>query len=70
MVVLFALGVVSIFWMAVVAAVVYGEKVVPFGDRLTRPLTLALVILGIWVAAAPTSVPGLKQPSPGSLQMK
>ncbi len=63
MVVLFALGVMSLFWMAVVAAVIYAEKVTPFGARISRPLSVILVALGIWVAVAPSSVPGLTQPA-------
>ena len=62
MVVLFALGVMSIFWMAVVAAVIFVEKVTPFGARLTRPLALALVAFGLWVGASPSTVPGLTDP--------
>jgi predicted metal-binding membrane protein len=57
MVVLFALGVMSLFWMAVVAAVISTQKILPGGERATRALAVALVALGIWVAAAPGSVP-------------
>ena len=59
MVVLFAVGVMSLFWMAVVAAVVLAEKALPYGDRLTRALGVALVAIGIWIAAAPAGVPQL-----------
>jgi predicted metal-binding membrane protein len=62
MLALFALGVMSLFWMAVVAAVIFVEKVTPFGARLTRPLAVALVALGIAVAASPSSVPRLTDP--------
>ena len=62
MAVLFALGVMSVFWMAVVAGVVFAEKVLPCGLRLTRAVAPALVALGIWVAVAPSSVPGLILP--------
>jgi len=63
MVALFALGVMSLFWMAVVGAVILVEKVVPGGLRLSRLFAVALLALGIWVAAAPGSVPGLVQPN-------
>ena len=63
MVVLFALGVMSLFWMALVAAVIFFEKLVPRADRLTPALAVVLVALGIWVASAPGSVPGLTQPN-------
>jgi predicted metal-binding membrane protein len=62
MLALFALGVMSLFWMAVVAAAILAEKVAPQGERIARVLAVVLVALGIWVAAAPASVPGLTQP--------
>lgn len=62
MLVLFAVGVMSVFWMAVVAAVVFAEKVLPAGDRLKNVFAFALVALGLWIAAAPSSVPGLRAP--------
>jgi predicted metal-binding membrane protein len=60
---LFALGVMSVFWMAVVAAVILVEKALPGGDAFARLLAVVLVALGIWVAASPASVPGLKEPT-------
>jgi predicted metal-binding membrane protein len=66
MLVLFALGVMSITWMLVVAGLIFAEKVLPFGARLSRIFAVAFVAVGIWVAAAPSSVPGLTQP--GSAQ--
>lgn len=62
MLALFALGVMSLFWMAVVAAVIFVEKLAPQGERLTRVFSVALIALGIWIAAAPSTVPGLTQP--------
>jgi predicted metal-binding membrane protein len=62
---LFALGVMSLLWMAVVAAVIFTEKVLPRGMRLARVVGLALIVLGIWVAVSPGSVPGLTEPSMG-----
>jgi cytochrome c biogenesis protein CcdA len=62
MLALFALGVMSLFWMAVVAAVIFVEKLAPQGERLVRVFGVALIALGIWVASAPASVPGLVQP--------
>jgi len=62
MLVLFAVGVMSLFWMAVVAAAIFAEKVLPQGLRLSRVLAPALVVLGLWVAMAPASVPGLTEP--------
>ena len=62
MVLLFAVGVMSITWMLVVAAIVFGEKVLPIGEQLARAVALLLIGLGIWVALAPGSVPGLTRP--------
>jgi predicted metal-binding membrane protein len=62
MVVLFALGVMSLTWMAVVAGLIFAQKVLPQGDALAKPIALLLVGAGIWLAAAPGSVPGLTLP--------
>jgi predicted metal-binding membrane protein len=64
MLALFALGVMSLFWTAVAAAVIFAEKVLPQGQRLTRVLAAALVALGLLVALSPRTVPGLTQPAP------
>lgn len=66
---LFALGAMSLFWMAVVAVVIFVEKVLPAGPRLVPVFTAALVVLGIWVALWPASVPGLTEPD-GSPSME
>jgi predicted metal-binding membrane protein len=63
MVVLFALGVMSLTWMAAVAGLIFAEKVLPRGQALTRVLAVAFVAGGIWVAVAPGSVPGLTLPN-------
>jgi predicted metal-binding membrane protein len=63
MLALFALGVMSLFWMAVVSVVILVEKLAPGGDSLSRAFAIALVALGVWIASAPGSVPGLVQPS-------
>jgi predicted metal-binding membrane protein len=52
MVVLFAVGMMSVFWMVVIAGVIAAEKVAPFGERLVTPVALALVAAGAWVAVA------------------
>jgi predicted metal-binding membrane protein len=62
MAVLFALGVMSIFWMVAVAVVIFAEKVLPHGLRLTRAVAIALLAVGIWVAFTPSTVPGLTEP--------
>jgi len=62
MVALFALGVMSLLWMGIVATVIFAEKVLPQGAGLSRVFAFALVALGIWVIVSPASVPGLTQP--------
>jgi predicted metal-binding membrane protein len=62
MIVLFSLGVMSLVWMAVIAGVIFAEKVFPYGERLARAIAVAFVALGIWIAFWPGSVPGLTDP--------
>jgi predicted metal-binding membrane protein len=63
MIVLFALGVMSLTWMAVVTLLILAQKVLPFGEQLMRVFAALFVAAGIWVAAAPGSVPGLTLPN-------
>jgi predicted metal-binding membrane protein len=56
MVVLFGLGVMSITWMVVVAALIFAQKVLPYGERLTRVLAVAFVVAGAVVALAPDTL--------------
>ena len=63
MLVLFTLGVMSLFWMAVIAGVIFAEKMLPYGERLTRVVAVAFIVLGLWIAIAPDTVPGLTDPS-------
>ena len=67
MLALFALGVMSLVWMGVVAVAILIEKTLPGGQAFARTLVVALVGLGIWVAVSPGSVPGLTQP--GEMRM-
>jgi hypothetical protein len=64
-VVLFALGVMSILWMTLVTAVVFIQRTLPRGDRITRLLGATLVAFGVWIAVSPSSVPGLTEPGSG-----
>ena len=66
MLVLFTLGVMSLVWMAVIAGVIFAEKVLPHGERLTRVIGVAFVALGLWIAIAPDTVPGLTDPGAGT----
>jgi predicted metal-binding membrane protein len=70
MAVLFVLGVMSLVWMALVAVAIFAEKVLPHGAPLATALGVALVVLGVWVAVSPASVPGLTKPGGGSPSME
>ena len=60
---LFALGVMSLAWMAFVAALIALEKTVPRRGRAAVYATaLLLLALGVGVIAAPDAVPGLTIP--------
>jgi predicted metal-binding membrane protein len=69
MVALFALGVMSLTWMAAVALIILVQKVLPYGERFALVSAVAFVVLGIWVAAAPGSVPGLHLPGAPTVRM-
>jgi predicted metal-binding membrane protein len=59
---LFALGVMSIGWMALVAALIAVEKLLPWKVVATRGVTLVLLVLAIAIAVSPEDVPGLTIP--------
>jgi predicted metal-binding membrane protein len=61
MVLFLALGVMSIRWMVVVAAVVVAQKLLPPRASVDVPLALAIVGLGILILVEPSAVPGLSQ---------
>ena len=69
MLALFALGIMSVFWMAVAAAAILVEKTLPRGEALARVLAVSLVALGAWIAVSPGTVPGLQQPGQLHMQM-
>jgi len=62
MLMLVALGVMSITWMFVIAVLVLAQKVLPPKPALDVPLALAIVGLGILIVLAPSSAPGLTPP--------
>jgi predicted metal-binding membrane protein len=59
---LFALGVMSVGWMVLVAALVATEKLLPWRTVATRGVAVLLAVLGIAVAFAAEDVPGLTVP--------
>jgi predicted metal-binding membrane protein len=52
MLALFALGLMSLPWMAAIAAVVFVQKVLPLGDRLAPVVAAALVALATWIVVS------------------
>ena len=60
---LFALGIMSIAWMALVAALVAAEKVLPWPVAATRAAAVVLIALALGVALDPAHVPALTQPA-------
>jgi predicted metal-binding membrane protein len=63
MLVLFAVGVMSLFWMALIAVLIFAEKVFRVGPRLAPVSGIILIALGLWIAAAPTAITGLHAPA-------
>ena len=59
---LFALGVMSVVWMAFVAALIALEKTLPWGRLATYGTAAILLTLGILLVAAPEAVPALTIP--------
>jgi predicted metal-binding membrane protein len=59
---LLALGVMSLGWMAFIAALIALEKLLPWKELANRGIAVLLVVLGLGVAFTPGSVPGLTIP--------
>ncbi len=59
---LFALGIMSIVWMAVVAGLIAFEKTVPWRRVAVYGTAAILFALGLLVLVAPDAVPGLTMP--------
>jgi len=59
---LFALGVMSLVWMAVVAALIALEKTLPWRRTATVATAAALLVLAGFMFAAPDALPGLTVP--------
>jgi predicted metal-binding membrane protein len=59
MLVLVALSVMSVTWMAVIAILVVAQKLLPAKAAIDVPLALGILGLGVVIVIAPSSVPGL-----------
>jgi predicted metal-binding membrane protein len=60
---LIALGVMSVGWMVLVAALIAVEKLLPWKVVANRSIAILLAVLGLAVAFVPADVPGLTVPS-------
>ena len=66
---LFAVGVMSLGWMALIAAFIAAEKLLPWPVAARRTVAVLLLFLGLGIAIAPADVPGFAEPGmsmPGS----
>jgi predicted metal-binding membrane protein len=59
---LFALGIMSPIWMAVVAVLIAIEKVLPWRRVATYGVTIVLLVLGVLVIVAPEAIPAFIAP--------
>jgi predicted metal-binding membrane protein len=66
---LFALGVMSITWMAVVAGLIAIEKTLPWRRTATYTTAALLLVLGVLVLASPHAIPWLTVPGGQPMQM-
>jgi predicted metal-binding membrane protein len=60
---LFALGVMSLGWMAFIAALIAIEKLLPWKALANRGIAVLLLVLGLAVAFSAEDVPGLTLPN-------
>ncbi|MDI3211291.1 DUF2182 domain-containing protein [Arthrobacter sp. AL12] len=58
MVALFAIGVMSIGWMALVGAFIAGEKMLPWQRLANRSVAVALAAIALGVAVSPAAMSG------------
>jgi hypothetical protein len=58
----FALGIMSVVWMAVVAGLIAMEKTLPWRRIATYGTVAVLLTLGVLVFASPDAVPGFTIP--------
>ncbi len=64
---LFALGVMSVAWMAFVAGLIALEKTLPWRRVATYGTAALLLALGVLLIVAPDAVPGLTVPGDGTM---
>jgi predicted metal-binding membrane protein len=62
MLLMVALGGMSVLWMTVIAVIVIAQKLRPAKAAVDVPLALAIAGLGVLILAAPSAIPGLTPP--------
>lgn len=62
MAVMFAVGVMSLTWMALLTLFMFAEKMLPGGRRLATPIAVFLMVMGLWIALSPDTAPLLQDP--------
>jgi predicted metal-binding membrane protein len=62
---LFAVGLMSLGWMALIAAFIAAEKLLPWPALARRTVAVLLLALGLGVAFIPADVPGFTEPDGG-----
>jgi predicted metal-binding membrane protein len=63
----FALGIMSVVWMALVAGLIAIEKTLPWRRIATYGTAAALLALAVLLFAVPEAVPGLTIPEGGTM---
>ena len=59
---MFAVGAMSLSWMALLTLLMFAEKMLPKGRKLTTPIAIFLGAMGVWIAFSPETAPLLKVP--------
>jgi hypothetical protein len=62
---LFAVGVMSLGWMALIAAFIAAEKLLPWPAAARWTVAVLLLVLGLGIAISPADVPGFTEPGAG-----
>jgi predicted metal-binding membrane protein len=65
---LFALGIMSVVWMAVVAGLIAFEKLIPWRRIASYGTAGVLAVLGLVLLVAPTAIPFLTTPGSGTME--
>jgi predicted metal-binding membrane protein len=64
---LFALGVMSLGWMALITVFIVAERLLPWPTAARGAVALMLLVLGLGVAFFPSDVPGFAEPAGGAM---